>query len=75
MPDEPNLDRFSRPLWRELPFRKPSEDEMEDYREQERIDRYEAAERARREARVRRDPFYPPAWAEEEGFDDSQGSD
>ena len=69
--DEPNLDRFSRPLWRERPIRKPSEEEMEDYGYERRLELLEERMEARRRAAASRDPFYPPAWAEEEGEDET----
>jgi len=67
MPDEPNLDRFSRPLWRERPIRKPSEEEMEDYAYERRLEQLEARMEERR--RVAADPYYPPAWAEQENLE------
>ena len=57
---KPNLDRFSQRPWSERPLRQPSEDEMADYDEQERIDRYERLQR-RKESdeliRKHRDPY------------------
>lgn len=58
---EENLDRFNNRTWKERPkIRKPSEDEMADYREQENELRYER-ERQRRESiessRRWRDPY------------------
>jgi hypothetical protein len=46
-------------------LRKPSEDEMEDYRQQDAEDRYERSQKRKLSDEVerqRRDPGYVPSW-------------
>lgn len=57
--NEPDLDRFSRPLWDERPLRKPSEDELADYKEQEAERRAELAQQRREAARQAERREYP----------------
>jgi len=64
--DEPNLDRFSHPLWGEKPRRKASEEEMEDYAYERRLELLEERMEDRRRAAASQDPYYPPVWAEQE---------
>jgi len=71
MPDEPNLDRFSHRLWREIPDITPSDYE-DDYSYERHLERLEDRMEARRRAAVNRDPFYPPAWAMEENQIESE---